>query len=584
MMRFLFAMACAHVVVVYVGGAVVSKVCVGGDFACVIRASDSRVVCSGDLLVPESLGAVVSIACGETIVCAVTAKWSRGVCWTGPGAPVVLTTPQLAFEQLCVGQDGVVCGLLTNASALCFHVHGGSISIGAVDWRPPTHTGALRSISCGSHHVCGIARDGRVVCWGSALYGARTPPLALQQPGSDAAGLSCGDSHCCVVTTHGSMQCFGYDYLLAFTAAARRWGSVACGERFCCGCRTNGTVECFGRGAARPPAGTRCDAGLSAGGVMTVLGLSSSPAACALRRGQQGASARLTCWGSALEGSLPPSSGEVALTCDGGSAGWGPPDCEACAPGHFALAGFLRCEPCAAGYFASSFSSSTCSPCAEGSASKGRASECTRCSPGEFADARSASCDKCSTGFVSDGSVPCAPCSAGSTPDAASAVCVRCPAGSFARAGALSCEACPAGSFNSRAGAYACTACPVGMTSGSGGVECMPVATYYFQVIAFVLTLAVLGAGAVYMSNRQTQRPGAVVVVDAVPAPQQQPPPAPQLLRQRSEGCNVCFENPREIVFVPCRHQSVCRGCSERVQVCPLCNQHITERILTFRT
>lgn len=152
-------------------GGVVGKFCVGVDHACMVRASDSSVYCWGGVLSPERgiVAAAVAVACGDGVACALTEK-GGSVCWTGASgvagagagaAERVLATPPVAFEQLCVGGGGDACGLLTNGSAHCFNVLGRSPGLA-----PPAHVGALRSLSCGARHACGIARDGRVVCWG----------------------------------------------------------------------------------------------------------------------------------------------------------------------------------------------------------------------------------------------------------------------------------------------------------------------------------------------------------------------------------------------------------------------------------
>lgn len=39
--------------------------------------------------------------------------------------------------------------------------------------------------------------------------------------------------------------------------------------------------------------------------------------------------------------------------------------------------------------------------------------------------------------------------------------------------------------------------------------------------------------------------------------------------------CVVCFENQREILFLPCRHVVVCRACNSRLRECCLCRREI---------
>jgi len=42
--------------------------------------------------------------------------------------------------------------------------------------------------------------------------------------------------------------------------------------------------------------------------------------------------------------------------------------------------------------------------------------------------------------------------------------------------------------------------------------------------------------------------------------------------------CKICFESPRNAMFVPCGHFCSCMGCADRVSVCPLCNARIDAR------
>lgn len=46
--------------------------------------------------------------------------------------------------------------------------------------------------------------------------------------------------------------------------------------------------------------------------------------------------------------------------------------------------------------------------------------------------------------------------------------------------------------------------------------------------------------------------------------------------------CIVCLETGSRVVFLPCRHQKVCKYCSKDLSVCPYCQQPIQEKILPF--
>jgi hypothetical protein len=46
--------------------------------------------------------------------------------------------------------------------------------------------------------------------------------------------------------------------------------------------------------------------------------------------------------------------------------------------------------------------------------------------------------------------------------------------------------------------------------------------------------------------------------------------------------CIVCAEQPKAIVFYPCKHMCTCGPCSEKVTLCPVCRQSIADRIRPF--
>lgn len=47
-------------------------------------------------------------------------------------------------------------------------------------------------------------------------------------------------------------------------------------------------------------------------------------------------------------------------------------------------------------------------------------------------------------------------------------------------------------------------------------------------------------------------------------------------------SCVVCLENPRSILFLPCKHLCVCAECKDSLDQCPLCRQKIEQKIETF--
>lgn len=47
--------------------------------------------------------------------------------------------------------------------------------------------------------------------------------------------------------------------------------------------------------------------------------------------------------------------------------------------------------------------------------------------------------------------------------------------------------------------------------------------------------------------------------------------------------CIICFENERDILFIPCHHLLCCRDCYFKLsQTCPICSRHIENSIQVF--
>ncbi|AKC91700.1 iap2 [Lambdina fiscellaria nucleopolyhedrovirus] len=46
--------------------------------------------------------------------------------------------------------------------------------------------------------------------------------------------------------------------------------------------------------------------------------------------------------------------------------------------------------------------------------------------------------------------------------------------------------------------------------------------------------------------------------------------------------CKICFENERQVCFLPCGHVSTCDSCSKRCKKCCICREKIKNKILVF--
>ncbi|CAD8205681.1 unnamed protein product [Paramecium pentaurelia] len=57
-------------------------------------------------------------------------------------------------------------------------------------------------------------------------------------------------------------------------------------------------------------------------------------------------------------------------------------------------------------------------------------------------------------------------------------------------------------------------------------------------------------------------------------------------LEIKNYDCQICFERPRNIIIMPCKHLSICNECLKKIQQekCPICKQKIEDQIEIFFT
>lgn len=124
------------------------------------------------------------------------------------------------------------------------------------------------AVAAGSEHSCALRQSGRVVCWGSNVFGQvgdasfmdrRTPvPVALES----VEAVSAGGNHTCALHTDGSVSCWGANnrgqlgvggggdrgspQVVSGIEAVR---SLSAGSQHTCAVRSAGTVWCWGSNA-----------------------------------------------------------------------------------------------------------------------------------------------------------------------------------------------------------------------------------------------------------------------------------------------------------------------------------------------
>lgn len=51
-----------------------------------------------------------------------------------------------------------------------------------------------------------------------------------------------------------------------------------------------------------------------------------------------------------------------------------------------------------------------------------------------------------------------------------------------------------------------------------------------------------------------------------------------------SSNCAICYENDRDVVFIPCKHNVTCIKCCKNVQQCPVCRVKINDIIRIYKS
>ena len=143
---------------------------------------------------------------------------------TGPQSEPALATAQavaaLALRQVSTGGRHT-CGVATDNRAYCWGGNTyGQLGIGSTldRSRPVAVARGLRftQVSAGSHHTCGVTTDSSIYCWGLNDNGqlgnsSLTPRVrpVLVKGGLRFTQVDAGDFHTCAVTTENRAYCWG---------------------------------------------------------------------------------------------------------------------------------------------------------------------------------------------------------------------------------------------------------------------------------------------------------------------------------------------------------------------------------------
>ena len=161
--------------------------------------------------------------------------------------PSVETTSAVAarsgtFKALAAGLFHV-CAIATDGTVSCWGNNG--------DGRGDPPAGTYKLLGAGGRYTCAIASDDTIACWGSNDIEQLAAPAGTYQT------LTAGDRHACAIATDGTVSCWGYDAFGQSVPPAGTFTALDIGWEHTCAIATDGTLACWGYPpSVSPPGGT----------------------------------------------------------------------------------------------------------------------------------------------------------------------------------------------------------------------------------------------------------------------------------------------------------------------------------------
>ena len=245
------------------------SVSAGGVYSCGID-FENQLDCWGHAAIPSPPdGDYTHVSVGDNHACAITAavdNANRIVCWGLPNSDGRSANQKAnkfggngTWQSVSAGSD-YSCALYRypgQGSILdCWGNNSG-------DYDRFRSQGALKAISTGSVHICGLYGNSNVGCHGNDVHGQLTGRPSAQDEGAAAdfytySGISAGGRHTCGLRTTGNIRCWGDDLrgqatppgvndeLRANEEGVGDFTAVSAGDSHTCGLRRDGTVVCWG--------------------------------------------------------------------------------------------------------------------------------------------------------------------------------------------------------------------------------------------------------------------------------------------------------------------------------------------------
>lgn len=57
-----------------------------------------------------------------------------------------------------------------------------------------------------------------------------------------------------------------------------------------------------------------------------------------------------------------------------------------------------------------------------------------------------------------------------------------------------------------------------------------------------------------------------------------------EIEKNKENDCVICYENEKNAIFLPCKHNSTCMKCATKLKICPICRGKIENFIQFFKT
>ena len=117
---------------------------------------------------------------------------------------------------------------------------------------PPDNLPALRAVTVGQAHACGITIDGQPVCWGGNFFGQLDVPVF----NAPLAHIDAGADHTCAIDTNNEAKCWGLNTNLQLDVpAGSTFSQVDAAQLESCGVLSNGDLTCWSDDPRRAPHG-----------------------------------------------------------------------------------------------------------------------------------------------------------------------------------------------------------------------------------------------------------------------------------------------------------------------------------------